>query len=383
MKKIIKLSILASLVLSSSLYANTLEEALKSSKVKAEIKAQYFNTESVADSKNDSILAIGGNLNLITGSYYGFNAGVTFQTSHIVDKNINNTNDFENTMDASGSVMSESYLQYQFSNTSLKVGRQYISTPLIKGSDTRMIKQSFEGVTLVNKDIPDTTISLTYIDKYQDRTDGSGNTGRFIDYENGAFGIYIENKSIEKLDLKAQYLNVDGETNATDKDVTYLEAGYDFGFMNIKTQYIDSSNGDEDGSLFGLKASTKIGMFNLIGIYSITGSEGTVYPGIGSGSDPVFTALPLHGGDPTYTKDTDATVGLVITNIYGVTVGAYYGVVKTDDESLPYNKLKGTGAFAQYAFNKNLLAKVMYERIDFDTFENDDNLFRSYLSYKF
>lgn len=383
MNKIIKISIVASLMLSTYLSANTLEKALTSSKVKTEIKAQYFNTESVVDGRSDGIFAVGGNLNLVTGLFHGFNAGVTFQTSNILDDNIKNNNDFEDTMDASGAVMSEAYIQYQLSNTSLKIGRQYISTPLVNGSDTRMIKQSFEGLTLINKDLPNTTLNLMYVDKYQDRTDGDGNVGKFEDYEDGSWSIYAENKSIKKLIVKAQYLDVNGKTNKTDKDALYLEVGYDFGFANVQAQYIDSSDGKEDGSLFGLKASTNVGIFNLTGIYSNTGSEGQVYHGIKSGSDPVFTALPLHEGTPTYTKDTNALVGLIITNISNVTVGAYYGVVKTDDESQAYNKLKGSGAFAQYAFNKHLSVKVMYEKIDFDTFSNDDNMLRTYCTYKF
>jgi hypothetical protein len=330
-----------------------------------------------------SIFVLGGNLNLVTGSYYGFSAGATFQTSHVLDDDIENANDFANTMDASGSVLSEAYLKYKISNTILKVGRQYISTPLIKGSDSRMIKQSFEGATLRNKDIPDTLVTLAYVDKYQDRTDGNGNPGKFEDYEDGSYSIYVKNNSIENLDLQAQYLDVEGKTSNSDKDVAYLEAGYDFGVANVHAQYMDSSNGDVDGSLFGVKASTNINIFNLTAIYTKTSDKGAVYPGIGSGSDASFSSLPLHGGDPCYTKDTDALVGVAVANIKGVIIGGYYGQVNTDDTSLPYTRLDGRGGFIQYAFNKHFSAKVMYESIDFDTFENDDDMFRTYFSYKF
>lgn len=384
MKKILKLGVVASMVCCSTVYADTLEEAFKNSKVKGEIKAQYFNVQPASDGKSDSIFVVGGNLNLVTGSFYGLQGGVTFQTSHVVDIDTKGANNFAGTMDASGAVMSESYLQYTLGNTSAKVGRQYISTPLVAGSGSRMIKQSFEGVTLVNKDIPNTTLTAAYVYNYQNRTDGKGNPGKFENFEDGAWTILAQNNSVENLTLKAQYLDVKGEVTGTDKDALYLEAGYDFGVANVAAQYLDTSNGDDDGKLYGLKASTKVGMVNLTGLYTTTSDDDNVYSGVGSGADPSFTALPLHGGSVTYTPDTDTLVGIVGTNIAGVTAVAYYGQVNVDKSvGLGYEKIDAFGGFLQYAFTKNFSAKVMYESTDFDTFKHDDNIFRIYTSYKF
>ncbi len=383
MKKIAKLSLAACLTLSTASYADTLEGAFANSKVKGELKAQYFGVEPFSDGKEDSILVVGGNLNFLTGSYYGFSAGLTFQASHVVDINTENANNFAATMDASGAVMSESYLQYTLANSSVKVGRQYISTKLIAGSGSRMIKQSFEGITFVNKDIPDTTLGLAYVSKYQNRTDGNGNPGEFNKFEDGALTIHAQNNSVENLTLKAQYLDVNAINTNNDKNALYLEAGYDFKIFNVATQYIDTSDGNVDGSMFGLKASGNIGMVNLTGIYTTTGDDGRVYGGVGSGADPSFAALPLHGGGVTYTKDTDTMVGILATNLAGVTLVGYYGEVHAGDKSLPYGQIDAFGGFVQYALNKNFSAKIMYESADFDKFKNDDNIFRIYTSYKF
>ncbi len=383
MKKISKLSLAACLALSTALYSDTLEGAFANSKVKGELKAQYFNVEPLTDGKNDNIFVVGGNLNFITGNYYGFNAGLTFQASHVVDVNTKNANNFAATMDASGAVMSESYLQYTLANTSAKVGRQYISTKLVAGSGSRMIKQSFEGITLINKDIPNTTLGAAYVNKYQNRTDGNGNPGEFNKFEDGAWTIHAQNNSLENLTLKAQYLDVSAINTNNDKNALYLEATYDFKIFNIAAQYLDTSDGNVDGNMFGLKASGNIGMVNLTGLYTTTSDDGGVYSGVGSGADPSFTALPLHGGGVTYTKDTDTMVGILATNLSGVTLVGYYGEVHTNDNSLPYGQIDAFGGFVQYAFNKNFSAKIMYESADFDKFKNDDNIFRIYTSYKF
>lgn len=386
MKNITKLSLAAGLLVSSSACADSLSEAFANAKVKGEIKAQYFDVKPLADGKSDSILVFGGNLNVITDSFYGFKGGVTFQTSHVSDISTEGTNNFANTMDASGSVMSESYLSYTMSNTTAKIGRQYIKTPLLSGSGSRMIKQSFEGVTLTNTDLPDTTLTAVYAGRYQDRTDGAGGVGNFTKskVEDGAYTILAENKSVKDLTLRVQYLDVKGNTTASDKDALYFDAEYKVAGVKLSGQYFDTTDSNVDGSMFGFKASGNVGMFILTGLYTTTGSDGKVYSGVGSGADGAYTALPLHGGGVTYTKDTDTLVGVAATKISDVLAVAYYGQVNTDDASLPYEKIDAFGGYLQYAYNKNFSGRIMYESADFNKAAlHDDDIFRVYISYKF
>lgn len=389
MKKITKLSLAASLILTTSSYADTLAEAFANSKVKGEIKVQYFDVQPAApgagSGKSDTIAVAGGNLNLITGSFYGLKAGVTFQTSHVLSDSINGANNFAATMDASGSVMSESYLSYAIANTSVKVGRQYISTPLVAGSGSRMIRQSFEAYTLMNTDLPDTTVTASYVNKYQNRTDNAGEPGEFDKFEDGAYTIHAKNSSIDAVTLQGQYLKVKGAAANTDKDVYYFDAKYDAKVVNVSAQVLDSSNGNVDGTMYGLKVNGNVGVVNLTGLYTTTTNDGDVYNGVGSGADASFTALPLHGGGVTYFKNTDTLVGVAVTKVAGAVVAAYYGEVKSPDGNNVggAKKIKAFGGFVDYAFNKNFSAKVMYESADFDTLDNDDNIFRVYTSYKF
>ncbi|MGA1933532.1 OprD family outer membrane porin [Arcobacter sp. YIC-464] len=388
MKKITKLSMAACLLLTSSVFADTLEEAFSNSKIKGEIKAQYFDKQSPADGKNDNIFVTGGNINIVTGSFYGLHAGVTFQASHVVDRSIEGTNDFASTMDASGAVMSESYLAYTLNNTTLKVGRQYISTPLVAGSGSRMIKESFEGVTLTNTDLTDTTVVAGYVSKFQGRTDGSEKPGEFDKYEDGAYTLYVKNNSIENLTLQGQYLDVDGATANTDKNALYVDGVYDAKIAKVSLQVIDSkneSNAKSDGRLYGAKISGNIGMVNLTGLYTSTTDDGDVFVGAGNGADSGYTALPVHGGSVTYKANTDTMVAVAATQLAGATVVAYIGQVKSpDDNNLGgSDKIDAYGGFVQYAFNKNFSTKVMYENASFSDTLKDSNALRVYTSYKF
>lgn len=388
MKKITKLSIAACLLLTGSAFADTLEEAFSNSKVKGELKAQYFDKQSPADGKNDNIFVTGGNINIVTGSFYGLNAGVTFQASHVVDRSIESTNDFASTMDASGAVMSESYLAYTLDNTTLKVGRQYITTPLVAGSGSRMIKESFEGVTLTNTDLADTTLVAAYVSKFQGRTDGAEKPGEFDKYEDGAYTLYVKNNSIENLTLQGQYLDVDGSTANTDKNALYVDGVYDAGIAKVSLQVIDSkneSNAKSNGRLYGAKISGNIAMVNLTGLYTSTTNDGDVFVGAGNGADSGYTALPIHGGSVTYKANTDTMVAVAATQLAGATVVAYIGQVKSpDDNNLGgSDKIDAYGGFVQYAFNKNFSTKVMYENASFSDTLKDSNALRVYTSYKF
>ena len=84
-------------------------------------------------------------------------------------------------------VLAQAYLQYNLSRTDIKIGRQIFESYLANSNDTKMIPNTFEGYSLISKDIPDTTFSFAFFtgQKLRDHTsfhdvitydDGSGST---------------------------------------------------------------------------------------------------------------------------------------------------------------------------------------------------------------
>jgi len=84
-------------------------------------------------------------------------------------------------------VLAQGYLQYHFSKTDFKIGRQIFESFLTKSNDTKMIPNTFEGYSIESKEIPDTTVKLAFFtgQKLRDHTefhdvitynDGKGNT---------------------------------------------------------------------------------------------------------------------------------------------------------------------------------------------------------------
>ena len=386
MKKIAKLSLVAAVAvagLSTSAMADTLADAFANSKVKGEIKSQYFQKETKAGVES-SIWSNGGNLSLTTGSFYGLTAGVTFQTGHVATSD--NEAAYAGDMDASGSVMSEAYLAYTLGNTTAKIGRQYITTPLVAGSGSRMFKQSFEGAVLINTDIPNTVLVAAYVDKFQHRTSTDadatviGDAPKFRQVADGAYTVYAKNTSIPNLAIQAQYAHIEEGSANVGEDVkaVYLDADYKLSPVTISAQTFQTDNGaatNSDGKLYGIKVAGNVAGISAVAAYTTTDDEAAVVNGLGSGADKSYTASPIRGG--IYTADTDSyRVGLGYKFAMGLGLNASYtnwDAAGADDDS-------ETNVTASYAFNKNLSTKIMYSK--FDGLAQDYRS-RVYLSYKF
>lgn len=395
MKTVVRLSLVASMLFETSVVADTLEEALKASKVKGEIKTEYANSNFLGNTTSDSISAVGGSLNLVTGDYYGAKAGVTFQTSHILDTD-NNNNVFANDLDAHGSVLSEAYVDYKVVNTNLKIGRYYMYTPLVstavegKSSET-LLKDSFEAYVLTNTDIAHTTLVAGYISKYQAQTNGRGDVGAFNTFQDGAYTLYAKNTSIDQLTLQAQYLDENGVTSAEDKNAFYLQADYVLAGHTLSMQYLRSHDktqhdGAQDAELFGLKATGGLGIGKLGYVVAYTSSvdDGAVYTGAGEGTtDTLFTAMPVNGGGVAARANTETLVGgIIIPIVQDLTTIVYAGQSFCND--IGPGDFKAYGAVVIYPYNTNLLIKVNYEHVNVEhIFAENTEVARVYLSYKF
>lgn len=393
MKNIAKLSTCTAILLSTSLYANSLSESFNNIKVKGELKSFYSDSNFLNYGTSDDIFAVGGSLGIVTGDFYGFKLGSTFQASSILSDD-NNNNVFANDVDASGAVLSEAFIDYKISNTSLKAGRQYIYTPLVstavdgKASES-ILKDSFEAYLVTNTDIPDTTLVAGYVSKYQSKTDGNNEPGEFEKFEDGAYTFFVKNNSIENLTLQAQYLDVNGVNSSSDKNALYFQADYAVAGHTLSAQYLSSEDKTQtitDGELFGLKATGPLGLGKLgyLALYNTTSDEGTVYTGAGVGaSDSLFTAMPVAGGLPGVQQrpDTDSYVGALVVPIGPVVTIPYYGVSLNKGG---IGDVDATGVMAIYPVSKNLTVKANYEHIEIENILTEDlDMSRVYLTYKF
>jgi hypothetical protein len=387
-KKLTLISLVASACLLSNVQAaDTVKEALENGKVKGSIKAYYFQEDSDSTGRSSN-LHFGGLLNYETADFLGLRAGATFQVSSIGDMH-GDESIFKSDEDASGSVLSEAFLEYTRSNTSVKIGRQFIGTPLLAGSGSRMVRQSFQGYTLVNTDIPDTKIVAAYADRFQKRTDGEGNPGKFtksfntngaldgFTLENGVYTVYAENKSITNVTAQLQYLN------AVDAfESYYADAAFDVGTKSnvvLKAQYIGTNYDDSttNGNFYAIRVSASYDYFNLKLSASQNPSNGDVESGVGYGADYALTASEIAGGYYAYNANAKAyqiNVGTTIARVGLNLIHSEYDRRNVEDET-------ETNLVASYDIVKNLNLNLLQTYFDGSSDKNYET--RVKLTYSF
>lgn len=389
MKKLTKLSLVASLALitTQAFSADTIAQAFQEAKVSGEIKSQYFQKEVGTAHKKASIWTNGGNLSLVTGSFYGLKAGVTFQAATVTSDDLTDApTTYNSDQNVSGAIASQAYLEYTRGNTTGKVGRQYISTPLVAGSGSRIFKESFEAIVLSNTDIPGTTIVAGYVDKEQYRTDiaAGGSTVKavsgFENVQDGAYTLYVKNNSIENLTLDAQYaqINTDG-TQVNDKKAFYASASYNIKPFTISAQTYQTDNGsatNSDAEQYGVDVAANFGKLSLGAAYTSIANKADVVAGIGNGADYNYTWAWIYGG--VYSADTDAyklSAGYKITDDFSFDL--MHSAWKTGNT----DRQSETDYIASYNFDKNLSAKFVFA--DYSKISTESYRSRLYVSYKF
>lgn len=287
--------------------ADNLEEVFSNGKFKGVFQSYYFSKDYDSKLTSDAnIFVNGGKLGYETDSLNGIKAGVTFQISHVTSID-DKSNKYKTQMNASGSVLSQAYIEYENRdvNSSLKVGRQFIWSPLVASSGTRLVKQSFEAYVLKNKSFQNTKIMLAYLDKLQSRTDNNEGIASFEKIStDGAYTVYIENKSINNLRLRAQYLNVKDDYETLFASGLYNFDGFfnpSLGFTYFATKYDDSS--EKSSYSTGINASINISKIKLFGAVAKTDENNAVNRGLGYAVKGHFPTVILSVSQAAYEAD--------------------------------------------------------------------------------
>lgn len=297
----LSIAALATISIVSTSSADSLSESFKNGKISGVMQAYHFTRNS--DTGNDyGITTLGLDLSYETALYNGFGLKGTFQAaaSPWADDDAKNARYWD--MYGSGAQLSEIYLSYSTGNTKAQIGRMYMSTHLLAGSGSRVNKEAVQGLIVTNSDLPDTTVTVAYVNKFQARTEvGPGwattaqkgefgtfkkQTTGFISkpFEDGAYTIDVTNKSIENVTLAAAYLNVVDVLKTA-----YVEAGYRQDSFGLSAQhYYSELDSADNASLTGIKADVTLASVNLLAAYTTVG-EVSVVPGLGNGADYAYT----------------------------------------------------------------------------------------------
>lgn len=389
--KLAKLSLAAVLVAgfsASAFGADTLADAFAKGKVSGTLKAWYFDRDTgdvnngTANKGNAGILNTGLMLGYVTDSLYGLSLGATLQGNYAPEASKEAKNLFAGDEFGSGAVLSEAYLNYVLGKTTVKIGRQFIATPLINGSPARFTKESYEGATVVNTDIPATTLIAGYISKFQGRTSeavdkydvtkgdihaqydseipnfekiavmtmgagdynavGGKKAGKVFSFD-GAYTAAVINKFIQGLTLTGQYVIVNDVAAVADVDLYYADASYVLPMSGYKLGFGLQHYGSKTGTALdaynieGHYTAGKVSISELAGFgasfaYGTTSKSDAVIAAVGNAGTG-YTGMVTSSISASLEKDTDsyvftATYDFANVGFAGLKALALYGVNK-------------------------------------------------------
>lgn len=135
--------------------------------------------EKPGKTKDNFAWGVGGSLIYSTAYLYGLGATAGMYTTHTIATD-NTDEDYPgkdfgkagkdtySRLYGSGAFIDSlalAYVEYKRSKTSLKYGRQIFESTLLRSNDTKMIPNTFRGVSLDSKDLPDTRVRLAWFDR--------------------------------------------------------------------------------------------------------------------------------------------------------------------------------------------------------------------------
>jgi len=175
---------------------------------------------------------------------------------------------FEN--DEVGAYLNVANITATFGSTTFVLGRQLIDSPMFGSFDWKLAPSSFEAYTVVNSSITNLTLVGTYVTKL--RSNDSGDN--FIDLtdindgNNYALGAVY---ATDALSASVWYYNID----AGDYTQVYVDAGYNFGSVNIAAQYATTDYAVSlDSDAYAAKIATSVSGFDLMAAVSSTSDNG-------------------------------------------------------------------------------------------------------------
>jgi len=240
------------------------------------------------DNKQESALRL--NLNTKTDNYYGFSINATL--SSVIgygDKNQgalpffdSNGQDYTN--------MSKLYIKYEISNTQIIVGRQAIESPFADIDGGAMIENSFEAFTIINKDIKDTTITLSQVQKWAGVDAPNTNVFTDINGDKGMQIIGISYEGIKNMTFNAWFYNLDSVSKNYYTDINYENENNTISYGGALQYALQKYDNGDTAKIFGIESH--------IGIKSIGLEFGLAYNYVDG-----INADNLFGGGPFFTNE--------------------------------------------------------------------------------
>ncbi len=272
---------------------------------------------------------------------------------------------------------SQAYVTYSpcntvLSNTTFKIGRQYLDTPFAFSEGWNLAKNSFDAAVVLNQDIKNVTLVGAYVGKGNGAFGTVQNGDKFTSYGadpvsgHGTYAIGAMTNLIAGLPINAWYYNVGNTADAIWLDGAYTMKLADDMSVGLGAQFgqmMPDASASEDTTGYAAKIGGKIGMFDVMAAYSTVDDAVGGLPLANTATDfkktKLYTAGIYTDGTGVAVPGSDALKLKASANFAGVgKVIAQYVTCENDDKAAMHNvdeidlilatKLAGIGVKAIY-----------------------------------
>jgi imipenem/basic amino acid-specific outer membrane pore len=321
----LKRSLILLLLISASSSAQNLEEIFTEGKVSGNLRAFWYDGD--RELRIDrTALTVGGILSYKTAPYVGFSGSVSFFSSNGITSltHMPESGQTHNlNLDGSSiNTLGEAYLQYSAEDTSIKYGRQRLDLPLANDYYNRMLPNSFEALSVVNRSIKNLTLKGAYITgwKYKGSdTFVSPTYSLGIDRDITVLGAIYSPAPAWKVELydtyvpdvmNAPYLQIiDNEIWKSSEGTTLSGA---LQYLNERS-IGERAAGEVDTYLLGLRGTLTKGEWSLSALYTLIGDQsllgtGGRYEKMGWSAFITYTDLQIDGESENASAEAYGTV---------------------------------------------------------------------------
>ena len=368
------------MIMSIDIYANTLDEALLNTVFEGNLRAGYqHQTPQSNNDISDNEYALGLNLHFETAPYHGLQIGATLFTTYGNGKEGFEGVPFFDENNDDYAILGEAYMKGTFSNTQFILGRQSFDTPFADSDDIGMVPNTFEAYTLINKDMKDTTIFLSQVQRWSGIDSDSPSTFTELNGNKGMQVLGISYEGWNNTILSGWFYNLSDTVK-----ITYLQADYESqtdkytygGILQYAYQDYDDS---ESSTIYGAAAFfgvKKIGVTTTIAYNRTNGAQADNFfgggPFVTSAEHNTLKEAGPDGNVLLYTVQWDASV----VGMEGLTF-----VVNIDGHHEDLYHAKEYDIGMEYSYSDSLDFSAVYSDIN-DKEESYRNL-RIFANYSF
>ena len=368
----------------------TLEDAIKGGKVDVTFRYRFENVDDDARAEEGRASTLKSRLTYTTQTYKDFQ--VQLEVDNVSRIGGDNYDDLHNSntnrgvvADADGTAFNQAWVAYTgIADTTFKVGRQRINLDnqrFVGGVGWRQNEQTYDGVTIVNTSLADTTAVYAYVQNVErifgpdDGRDGTPASNSNLETEAHIFNVNYKGLGFGTLSGYAYLLDIDDIPDASTQTFGARftgSQGDETKFLYTaeyarQSDYKDSTK-SFDADYYMLEAgvqakgvTAKLGM-EVLGADDDKGSFSTPLATLHAfqGFADKFLATPGDGIEDVYVS--------VFTKILGAKVGMIYHDFEADEGSTNYGNEIDFVIAKQVHKNVHLLFKYAnYNADDFGT----------------